>query len=306
MRLFIVFHFALLLLVSSTGYSQEVIKLWSGKIPGARVNTAIAEEKIVIENGSYRIQHVIEPTLMLYFPKPEQANGAAVIICPGGGYARLAMSHEGIEIAQWLAANGIVGIILKYRLPDDAIMENKAIGPLQDIQEAVRMARRNSQRWQIDPKKIGVIGFSAGGHLAASISTHFNKKIYDADSTSARPDFAILIYPVISMKASITHPGSRNNLLGEAPDSAVVELFSNELQVSAETPPTFLVHAADDKSVSVQNSIEYFVALNQHGVPAELHIYEQGGHGFGLGKNTTAADWPSACLRWLKSRGVFK
>lgn len=306
MRLFIVFHFALLLLVSSTGYSQEVIKLWSDKIPGARVNTAIAEEKIVIENGSYRIQHVIEPTLMLYFPKPEQANGAAVIICPGGGYARLAMSHEGIEIAQWLAANGIVGIILKYRLPDDAIMENKAIGPLQDIQEAVRMARRNSQRWQIDPKKIGVIGFSAGGHLAASISTHFNKKIYDADSTSARPDFAILIYPVISMKAPITHPGSRDNLLGEAPDSAVVELFSNELQVSAETPPTFLVHAADDKSVSVQNSIEYFVALNQHGVPAELHIYEQGGHGFGLGKKTTAADWSSACLRWLKSRGVFK
>ncbi|MDZ7401912.1 MAG: alpha/beta hydrolase [candidate division KSB1 bacterium] len=306
MRLFIVFHFALLLLVSSTGYSQEVIKLWSDKIPGARVNTAIAEEKIVIENGSYRIQHVIEPTLMLYFPKPEQANGAAVIICPGGGYARLAMSHEGIEIAQWLAANGIVGIILKYRLPDDAIMENKAIGPLQDIQEAVRMARRNSQRWQIDPKKIGVIGFSAGGHLAASISTHFNKKIYDADSTSARPDFAILIYPVISMKPRITHPGSRDNLLGEAPDSAVVELFSNELQVSAETPPTFLVHAADDKSVSVQNSIEYFVALNQHGVPAELHIYEQGGHGFGLGKKTTAADWSSACLRWLKSRGVFK
>ncbi|MDZ7376054.1 MAG: alpha/beta hydrolase [candidate division KSB1 bacterium] len=231
MRLFIVFHFALLLLVSSTGYSQEVIKLWSDKIPGARVNTAIAEEKIVIENGSYRIQHVIEPTLMLYFPKPEQANGAAVIICPGGGYARLAMSHEGIEIAQWLAANGIVGIILKYRLPDDAIMENKAIGPLQDIQEAVRMARRNSQRWQIDPKKIGVIGFSAGGHLAASISTHFNKKIYDADSTSARPNFAILIYPVISMKPRITHIGSRNNLLGEAPDSAVVELFSNELQV---------------------------------------------------------------------------
>ncbi len=296
----------LLLIVPSFGYSQQVVKLWPEKIPGAIVNPAITEEKIVTEDGSYRIQHVIEPTLTLYFPTQTKATGAAVIICPGGGYARLAMSHEGIEIAQWLNASGIVGIILKYRLPDDAIMENKTIGPLQDIQEAVRLVRRHARLWQIDPEKIGVIGFSAGGHLAASISTHFDERVYDADSTSARPNFAILIYPVISMKPQITHSGSRRNLLGDNPDSALVHFYSNEMQVTAETPATFLVHAGDDKSVPVQNSIDYFMALNQQAVPAELHIYERGGHGFGLGKRTTAADWPSGCLRWLKSRGIIE
>lgn len=306
MKNLLVVPFALLLIVHSFAYSQQVVKLWPEKIPGAIVNPAITEQKIVADDGSYRIQHVTEPTLTLYFPTREKNTGAAVIICPGGGYARLAMSHEGIEIAQWLSANGILGILLKYRLPDDAIMENKTIGPLQDIQQSVRLVRRQARLWQIDPQKIGVIGFSAGGHLAATLSTHFDKKVYDADTTSARPNFAILIYPVISMRQQITHIGSRRNLLGDSPDSALVEFFSNELQVTAETPATFLVHAGDDKSVPAKNSIDYFVALNQHAVPAELHIYEQGGHGFGLGRETTAADWPSACLRWLKFSGVIE
>jgi acetyl esterase/lipase len=301
----ITIQLTLLVIVHSIGYSQ-VLKIWPEKIPGAIDNAAIAEEKIVAKDGNYRIQHVTEPTLTLYFPTQVKANGVAVIICPGGAYASLAMTHEGIEIADWLNANGIVGILLKYRLPDDAIMVNKTIGPLQDIQEAVRIVRRNSHLWYIDPEKIGVMGFSAGGHLAASISTHFKENIYDADSTSARPDFAILLYPVISMKPQITHSGSRKNLLGDAPDQEQVRFFSNELQVTAETPPSFLVHAADDQSVPVQNSIDYFVALNLHRVPAELHIYEKGGHGFGLNKKTTAADWPEACLRWLKSRGVIE
>ena len=187
-------------------------------------------------------------------------------------------------------------------------MENKSIGPLQDVQESIRLVRRHAKEWGIDPNKIGVIGFSAGGHLAATASTLYNDKVYDNDGTSARPDFSILVYGVISMEPEITHAGSHNNLLGENPDKKLVDHFSNELQVNENTPPAFLVHADDDKTVPVQNSINYFLALKKYNVPAELHIYERGGHGFGLAQNRigeTESNWPEACKNWLIMRGLL-
>lgn len=185
-------------------------------------------------------------------------------------------------------------------------MQDKSIGPLQDAQEAIRIARRNAKEWGLNPNKIGIMGFSAGGHLASTASTHFNDKVYEPkDTTSARPDFSILIYPVITM-ADNTHKGSRENLLGKTPSQDLVNSFSNELQVTKETPPAFLIHATDDNTVPAQNSINYFLALKKNGVPAELHIYEKGGHGFGLGRsNGTESTWPEACKNWLKARGLL-
>lgn len=279
----------------------KILKVWPDKIPGAIESSSVKEDSLRLENGGLRISKVSDPTLKIYFPPKEKMNGAAVVICPGGGYARLAIDHEGDSIAVWLNKNGIAGIILKYRLPNDAIMKNKSVGPLQDVQEAVRIVRRNAKEWNLNPRKIGVIGFSAGGHLASTISTHFDEKVYESDTTSAQPDFSILIYPVISMSKQITHNGSRTNLLGENPDQQLIDYFSNELQVTKDTPPTFLVHAMDDKTVPVQNSINYFSALKRYDIPSELHIYEKGGHGFGLAKNRgTESQWPNACIEWLK------
>jgi acetyl esterase/lipase len=303
--------FLILFLFVLTSYTlltaqEKIIKIWPGKIPGSIENPVVKEDTVKLENGQIRISKVVEPTITLFFPQKERAVGAAVVICPGGGYGRLAIDHEGFFVAKWLNELGIVGVVLKYRLPNDAIMINKSVGPLQDVQEAIRIVRRNSKDWNINPNKIGVMGSSAGGHLASTVSTHFNEKIYDSDSTNARPDFAILLYPVISMNKEITHSGSRTNLLGENPDERLVEHFSNELQVRSDTPPTFLVHAADDKTVPVQNSINYFSSLKKYSVLSELHIFEKGGHGFGLAKNRdTESQWPQMCEQWLKLHGII-
>lgn len=286
---------------------QNVLKIWPDKIPGAIENTSVKEDTVKLDNGQIRIKTVTDPTITIYFPEKEKATGAAVVICPGGGYGRLSIDHEGYFIAKWLNELGITGVVLKYRLPSDLIMQNKSIGPLQDVQEAIRIVRRNGANWNLDNLKIGIIGFSAGGHLASTASTHFAEKVYECDETSARPDFAILIYPVISMNKEITHGGSRTNLLGENPDSKLVEYFSNELQVTKETPPTFLIHASDDKTVPVLNSINYFLSLKKNEVPSELHIFEKGGHGFGLAKNRdTESQWPKMCEQWLILRGIIK
>jgi len=219
----------------------------------------------------------------------------------------LAIKHEGAEVAVWLNSLGITAFVLKYRLPDDAIMKDKTIGPLQDVQEAIRCVRRRANEWAIDPAKIGLMGFSAGGHLASSGATHFKDKVYELiDTISARPDFSILIYPVISMDPAITHQGSKNNLLGKNPADDLVMRFSNERQVNGQTPPTFLVHSIDDNAVPVQNSIDYTMALKKFNIPCELHIYEKGGHGYGLGRtNGTESTWPQACGKWLKARGYI-
>ena len=174
------------------------------------------------------------------------------------------------------------------------------------LRESIRIVRRNAKKWEIDPDKIGIIGFSAGGHVAASASTLYKDKVYDSDSTSARPDFSILVYAVISMKSNITHSGSKENLLGKNPDEKLVEYFSTELQVDKNTPPAFLICAEDDKTVPVENSIEYFLALKKYKIPSELHIYEKGGHGFGLAKNGgTESHWPDDCINWLKENGLL-
>lgn len=297
----------LLFLVLTIGtHAQSLnLKLWPEGIPGS-VTRADYTEVSTIENGIItRWIKVTDPSLTVLLPPKEKATGTAVLICPGGGYGVLAFNHEGNDIAKWLNDNGIAGIILKYRLPSDLIMKDKSIGPLQDAQEAMRIIRRNAASWDINPSKIGVIGFSAGGHLASTLSTHFDEKVYDVkDNTSARPDFSILMYPVITMDASFTHMGSRRNLIGEIPSEEAVRRFSNELQVNEKTPPAFLVHSADDKAVPIKNSMTYYESLSKYNIPSELHIFQKGGHGYGLAVNReTQSAWPDLCLRWLKASG---
>lgn len=284
---------------------NNVLKIWPAGIPGSVKNDSYVE-KMTENNGSpVSYQKVTDPTITISLPSREKATGTAVLVCPGGGYAGLAFDHEGIQIAKWLNENGIAAFILKYRLPSDLIMKDKSTGPLQDAQEAMRIIRRNSKEWNINPRKVGVIGFSAGGHLASTLSTHFAEKVYDvADTVSARPDFSILMYPVITMDASFTHAGSRKNLIGENPSDEAIKHFSNELQITSQTPPSFLVHSMDDGTVPVKNSMVYYEGLIKNKVPSELHIFQKGGHGYGLAINRdTQMAWPDLCLRWLKVSG---
>jgi len=282
---------------------EERIKLWEGEIPN-EINDASYKEWTSKENN---IMQVSEPTLSIFFPNKEKANGTAVIICPGGGYSFLSFENEGYQVASWLNDLGITAFILKYRLPNDAIMKDKSIAPLQDAQRAMRLIRSQAQKWNINPEKIGVMGFSAGGHLAASLATHFDEKLYAPDdSLSSRPDFSILVYPVITMKDEYAHQGSKRNLLGNIPDKNLVVHFSNELWVTANTPPTFLVHAADDKTVPVENSMMYFSSLKNNDVPCELHIYQKGGHGFALKPSeSTETSWTKACELWMKMMDIL-
>lgn len=294
----------LILFLSVTGFSQAQnteIPLWSTAIPGA-IHSENYKEAVVMENGMIdKFSKVTTPTLTVFVP--ENPNGAAMVICPGGGYANLSINKEGYKVAKWLNTLGITAFVLKNRLPSDEIMKDKTVGPLQDAQEAMRYVRRNAGKWAINTEKVGVIGFSAGGHLAATLSTHYKDEVYKVtDAISARPDFSILMYPVISMDEKITHKGSRNNLLGTTPSAALIEKYSNEKQIDSLTPPTYIVHAIDDKAVPVENSIQYFLALKNNKVPCEIHFYEKGGHGFGLGNNGTSKNWTKECEEWLVSK----
>lgn len=294
--------------ITQASAQEQTLKLWPDKVPGAISNASYKEETAYDENKkSPRIGKVTDPTITVYLPPKEKANGTAVVICPGGGYGRLAIDHEGYDIGVWLKEQGIAGIVLKYRLPSESIMKDKSVGPLQDAQEAIRMVRRHAKEWNINPNKVGIMGFSAGGHVASTASTHYKDNVYQAtDTVSARPSFSILIYPVISMTKEITHGGSQKALLGATPEPKLIERFSNELQVTADTPPAFLVHSTDDGTVPVQNSIDYLLALKRNKVPAELHIYEKGGHGYGMGRSSgTESTWPEACKKWLKARGLL-
>jgi acetyl esterase/lipase len=298
----------LISLLTVSGFSQTLtLKLWPDGIPGSKTDPSYVEKITTTDGRITRCEKVVTPDLTVFLPAPEKANGAAVLICPGGGYGVLAFDHEGNAIAKWLNDNGIAGIILKYRLPSDQIMIDKSIGPLQDAQEAMRVIRRNAVSWKINPDRVGVIGFSAGGHLASTLSTHYAEKVYDVkDNTSARPNFSLLIYPVVSFDTVITHRGTRNNLIGLNPDIKQVQRFSNELQITADTPPAFLVHSADDKAVPVMNSIGYFRGLQKNNIPVELHIFQKGGHGYGLSPNGgTESSWPGLCIKWLKAMGLI-
>ncbi|HUL44692.1 MAG TPA: alpha/beta hydrolase [Bacteroidota bacterium] len=300
--------FLLLLWCSPTGAQPIVVKVWPHGAPGALKDSSYHEDTVYTESGAPRVEHVTDPTLSLYLPADSTPLRPAVIICPGGAYGRLAIDHEGIDVARWFNNFGVVGIALKYRLPSGKIMRNTSVGPLQDIQESIRIVRRKAGEWRIDPHRIGVMGFSAGGSVAALASTLYWYHTYDGeDSVSARPDFSLLIYPVISMRENLTHEPSRQNLLGEHPDEHSVLFFSAELNINGNTPPAFLVHSADDQTVPCSNSIEYSLALKANHVPAELHLYETGGHGYGLAQSHhgTESTWPDACRAWMKNHSLL-
>jgi acetyl esterase/lipase len=247
-----------------------------------------------------RVSAVSIPTLTLYKAKVLNPKRSAVIICPGGGYGMLAVGHEGEDVARALNNIGVTAFVLKYRLPSDSIMKDKSIGPLQDAQRAIQMVRDRAAEFNIDASKVGIMGFSAGGHLAATASTHFDKEVIDNPKhTSLRPDFSILIYPVISFNDELTHMGSRNNLIGKNPTTEMVKLYSNELQVTKQTPPAFLVHSADDHAVPVGNSIKYYEALIKNGTLSEMLLYPNGGHGYGMNNKTTEDKWMDSLKNWL-------
>jgi len=250
------------------------------------------------------------PTLTPFFPDPEKASGAVMVVCPGGGYGGLA-PHEGKTYAQWFNSNGVAAFVLKYRLGSSGYRHPVM---LQDAARAVRLVRSRAAEWKLDPKRVGIIGSSAGGHLASTLVTHFDAGKPDAtdliERESSRPDLGILCYPVITMGGN-THSGSRDNLLGKNPSPDLIKLLSNELQVTSETPPCFLFHTVEDKAVPVENSLEFAAALRRAGVPFDLHIYQKGGHGMGLGGNPKDPSahlhpWTADCLYWLKVQKFVK
>ncbi|WP_234572563.1 alpha/beta hydrolase [Rhodohalobacter sp. 614A] len=284
-------------------YGQKVLPLWPDEIPNSQQTDKTEIHEI---NDILRIGQVQVPTLEIYLPTKRHSTGQAVVICPGGGYRILAYDWEGTNIAKWLNSKGIAAFVLKYRLPISGSVVTPHQAPLQDAKRAIRTVRANAEEWNLSENKIGVMGFSAGGHLASTLGTHFNREetIDDKDSIdtmSARPDFMILVYPVITMKESFTHQGSLNNLLGDNPDDEMIEYYSNETQVTEETPPTFLIHASDDTAVPVQNSLMFYKALNENGISSEMHIYPEGGHGFalGLGKGHLQG-WTDRLYDWLQ------
>ncbi|HEV8483126.1 MAG TPA: alpha/beta hydrolase [Blastocatellia bacterium] len=247
-----------------------------------------------------------QPWLLIHLPASSKATGAGVVVCPGGGYGHLAMDHEGKQIAEWLNSLGVAAFVLKYRLGP----RYRHPAPLQDAQRALRYVRLHAKDFGLLGDRLGIWGFSAGGHLASTVGTHFDAGNASAtdpiDRMSSRPDFMILAYPVISFSAEYTHVGSRNNLLGEKPDPKLVENLSNEKQVTPQTPPTFLFHTDEDTGVPAENSVAFYLALRKARVPAEIHIYQRGKHGVGLaGADPILATWSSRLADWLKLRGLL-
>lgn len=257
--------------------------------------------------GAVGSEDADRPTLTIYLPPAGKANGAAVVVCPGGGYGNLAVGHEGKEPAEWLNQQGIAAFVLKYRLGP----RYRHPAPLQDAQRALRTVRARAKEWNVDPNRIGIWGFSAGGHLASTAGTQFEDGKADAadsiERVSSRPDFLILCYPVITLTGPAAHVGSRNNLLGKEADAKLVDGLCNDRNVTARTPPTFLFHTNEDKAVPPENSVLFYTALRKAGIPAELHIYEPGRHGVGLApKDPILSTWPERLAAWLKVRGLLE
>jgi acetyl esterase/lipase len=274
--------------------AQEIINLYNNTIPNSKVK-ATRETESPLSGGMYRRSAF--PTLEVFRADKEKSTGAAVIICPGGGYSVLVYEGEGVSTAKELARNGITAFVLKYRLPSDSTMEDKTIGPLQDVQQAIKLVRERAKEWNLDATKIGIMGFSAGGHLASTGATHFKKALIEnKNNSNLRPDFQVLVYPVISMGDSLTHRDSRNKLLGENPSRDIINDFSNELQVTTDTPPAYITYATDDKLVDVDNGISYYEALRHHNVNVEMHLYSKGGHGFIFRDK----NWTEPLLHWMK------
>jgi len=303
--------FLLLCTIAFTNFAgmtqvREDIDLYT-KIPGEKKSTTYQEqtETVINVNPVLWTTKVSKPLLTYFGPSSSDKTDAAVIICPGGGYGGLAIGHEGYDVARKFAEIGVSVFVLKYRLPDDEIMEDKKIGPLQDAQQAIKYVREHASQYGIDPHKIGIMGFSAGGHLASTASTHFKREVIEnKNKTSLRPDFSILMYPVITF-GKYTHQGSKNNLIGQDASQKLVDLYSNEKQVTAETPRTFIVHANDDKVVPVENAFDYIKALNKCGVENEAHIYAVGGHGFGLDSTRIKDVWFDRLINWMKGNHII-
>jgi acetyl esterase/lipase len=300
---------------TATAAEPVQLPLWPAekltKLPQAEI---IVERSKVADKKDRSVRFVSEPTVTVYLP--EKKDGAvggatpAIVICPGGGYGGLAIDKEGHDVARWLNRIGVAGIVLKYRLPRVELSQGKTPWPIEDARRAIRLVRSRSADWKIDPSRVGIMGFSAGGHLAAMTGTHFDLADGSAsdpvDHFSTRPDFMVLVYPVISMREPIVNRGSRTNLLGKMPDTKQCEFYSADLQVSSKTPPAFVVQAKDDP-IKVENSLMFGAAMQKMRVPCRMEIYEKGGHGFGLGVHGgDVASWPTRCEEWLRERKMLQ
>jgi len=293
--------FAVVSVVSIPVFGQITFDLYDGTVPNSK-ESEVVETTPTANDGITRISGVTKPQLTAFFPNKDNNIGKAAIIFPGGGYSILAIDHEGYAIAKRLNEEGITAFVVKYRLPSDKTMEDKSIGPLQDAQRAIQLVRERAAEWGIATNEIGIVGSSAGGHLASTLGTHYQKALIpNPNNVSLRPDFMLLLYPVISMNPEITHKGSQTNLLGATPPASQIADFSNEKQVSDDTPPTFIVHAKDDKTVPIANSERFRDSLISHHVPVKLLVYDEGGHGFGLNNKTTKDQWFDHFMEWLKT-----
>jgi len=294
----------LTLFISTFACSQDQsIPLWeNGNIPNQKETD---EKEIEEEKSIIIVRNVQNPALEVYLPSKQTATGQGVIICPGGGYHVLAYDWEGTDIAKWLNSQGIAAFVLKYRLPVSKSLIVPHEAPLMDAKRAIRTVRFNAEKWNVSPDKIGIMGFSAGGHLASTLATRFEDHQNPTDSidkVNARPDFSILVYPRITMDTTYGKSSSRTALLGGTPEKELVDYYSNELHVSTSTPPTFLVHCADDEGTPPINSLLFYQALQKHKIPSELHIYPEGGHGFGLAKDKSRlSSWTDLLSSWLES-----
>ncbi len=279
--------------------NPPIVPLWEGKAPHA-VGDSAADK----------------PHLTVYRPAAGKANGTAVVICPGGGYGFLADDHEGKQVAEYMNGLGVTAFVLKYRIVTKDRPGPLHPAPLEDAQRAIRLVRHRAGEYGVNPDRVGIMGFSAGGHLASTAATHFDKKgLASTDPVQiqhSRPDFAILAYPVVSLETGLTHVGSRNNLLGANPDAKLVEHLSNDKQVTKETPPTFIFHTSEDKAVMPEHAVRFYLACKSAGVPCELHVYEKGRHGVGLGRDPkwtggepSVATWPDRLADWMRSRGLL-
>ena len=274
---------ALLIMTTSLCAQKPIeLPLWPNGAPNSNELKGDEQE---MDNG--RVSNIKNPDITVY--RAENPNGMAVIMCPGGGYARLAMNHEGHDMAPWFNTQGITYVVLKYRMPNG----HREV-PFSDVEQAIRLVRQHAAEWNINPAKVGIMGASAGGHLASTLATHYTSK-------ETRPDFQILLYPVITMDANFTHAGSRENLITKNPSADLIAKYSNELQVNAQTPQAFIALSSDDKAVLPQNSINYYLALLKHNVPATMHIYPTGGHGWGFRDNFTyKRQWTDELEKWLR------
>ena len=286
----ILFLLFLSFMVTNTGYSQELIKLYPN---GPKESNELVVPESFRDSGF--LMNISEPRMLAFPASKEKANGTAVLICPGGGYGGVAFRHEGKDIAKWFNNLGVSAFVLYYRMPNGHYTV-----PLTDAQTAMDIIHKRAKEWNINQNKIGIMGFSAGGHLASTVGTHFK-------TNEERPAFMILGYPVVTMDSTLTHRGSRNNLLGKKPSDDLVKLYSNELQVTKKTPPTYIVHATDDKTVPVKNSIQLYQALKEKKIEAQLDTFAVGGHGFGMRKKGIPADnWPELLKTWMLKNKLIR